>query len=171
MWFDDVTYVDIDKRANRWFGEHQQVAELIASKRTAAGIDGAGVDGAGNPAFRFHHLDYREELPLEDGSFDLLISLYAGFISEHCSRYLKPGGLLLANNSHGDADMAALDPGNELIAVILSADGRYRLSTNNLDRYLIPKRGNPPTVAELHASNRGVGHTTSAFAYLFRHRG
>ena len=42
-------------------------------------------------------------------SFDLLISQYAGFVSQHCKKYLKIGGILLVNNSHGDASMAKLD--------------------------------------------------------------
>lgn len=166
VWFDNVTYVDVDRRAARWFGEHQQVSELIATKRTAA-----GVVSTTDVAFRFHHLDYQNDLPVADGSIDLLVSLYAGFISEHCSRYLRPGGLLLVNSSHGDADMAALSPANQLVGVLISAEGHYRLSTTNLEQYLIPKRGKRPTVAELHASNRGVGHTTSAFAYLFKRGG
>ena len=38
---------------------------------------------------------------MEDRSVDLLISQYAGIISQPCKRYLKPGGYLLVNNSHG----------------------------------------------------------------------
>ena len=46
--------------------------------------------------------DYTDELPISAG-YDLLISQYGGFVSESCKRYLRRGGLLLANDSHGDA--------------------------------------------------------------------
>lgn len=163
VWFDHVTYVDVDKRAARFFAQTDQVGELIAAKREAAGTG----DG-GDPTVIFHHLDYRCDLPIGDGTIDLLISLYAGFISEHCTRYLGPGGLLVVNNSHGDASMAVLDPDLHLVAVIESGRGRYRLRTADLDRYLQPKRGHQATVDELHASNRGIAYTRSPHAYVFR---
>lgn len=92
VWFDDVTYVDTDRRAAGFFARSGEVARLVAAKRTAPG-----------PAVRFHGMDYRTRMPVEDCSVDLLISLYAGFVSEHCARYLRPGGVLLVNNSHGDS--------------------------------------------------------------------
>lgn len=41
--------------------------------------------------------------------FDLLVSLYAGFISEACDHLPTVGCLLLANSSHGDAALVALE--------------------------------------------------------------
>jgi hypothetical protein len=38
----------------------------------------------------------------------------------------------------------------------------------NLERYLIPKNGNPPTREFLHQQNRGIAYTTSAYAYVFK---
>ena len=65
-------------------------------------------DGARSVTFLAE--DYRNELGLNEQSFDLLVSLYAGFISEHCTKYLRIGGSLLVNPSHGDAAMASIDP-------------------------------------------------------------
>jgi hypothetical protein len=45
-----------------------------------------------------------DHFPLE--SYDLLISLSAGIISRPCAKYLKEGGFLLVNDSHGDASAA-----------------------------------------------------------------
>ena len=163
VWFDDVTYVDVDKRAPRFFAQTEAVDNLVASKRQSA----SGRSDT-KPSIAFHHADYSGDLPIEDGSIDLLVSLYAGFISEHCSRYLRPGGLLLTNNSHGDASMATLDERFELVAVVTSSNGKYRVRTDNLDRYLQPKRGEAPTRDGLHATNRGIAYTTSPFAYIFR---
>jgi hypothetical protein len=93
--------------------------------------------------------------------------LYGGFVSEQCSRYLAPGGWLLANNSHGDASMASLDPAYSLAAVVSSRDGEYRVGTKDLGRYLIPRTGDVPSAAALHQTNKGVAFTHPAFACLF----
>lgn len=158
--FDDVTYVDQDRRAERFFLDEPGVRELVATKREDLGL-------AGPFRFRFVRADYREKLPLPERSIGLLISLYAGFISEHCSRYLAVGGLLLANNSHGDASMASLDPALSLAAVVKSAGGGYRIGDRNLESYLVPKQ-TPPTCDELRRKQRGVAYTKSPYAYVFR---
>lgn len=159
--FDHVTYVDTDNRAARFFGEIDAVAGLIAAKRTSSG------ESAGSPNMAFLHSDYREPLPLEPGSVGLLISLYAGFISEHCTDYLASGGTLLVNASHGDAAMASLDPRYRLTGVVISRDDRYRVESEELDGYLVPKKPQVITAESLHESGRGVGCTRSPFAYLF----
>lgn len=161
--FDDVTYADIDRRAKRFFGEADEVRALIDEKRSALGRGGLPAGGV-----RFHHADYREPLPLEDGSVGLLLSLYAGFVSEPCGRYLARGGWLLANDSHGDASMASLDPRFVLSAVVLSTSSGYRVRSDDLDGYMIPRRAQALTAEELRRTNRGVAFTRRAFAYLFR---
>ncbi len=163
IWFDDVTYVDTHSRATRFFAQHRDVVRLIDAKRARAGAPSARA-----PEVRFHRRDYRGRLPVDDRSVDLLVSLYAGFVSEHCTRYLRPGGILLANNSHGDASLASLDPCYALLGVITVRGGRYRARTESLDDYLVPKRGVPPTDDDLHRSNRGIAYTKTPFAYLFR---
>ena len=149
--FDDVTYVDMDRKAVRFFSDEAGVDQII-----------------GRPGARWWFLagDYKGDLGLEDGSFDLLVSLYAGFVSEACTRYLRSGGLLLVNPSHGDAALASLDGRYSLAGVITSRSGEYRVRTDELDAYLVPK-GATPTVESVKASGRGVAYTRSAFAYLF----
>ena len=163
VWFDHVTYVDTDRHAARFFAQAGDVGRLITSKRMAAGAPSASA-----PQVRFHGIDYRRRLPFDDRSIDLLVSLYAGFVSEYCTRYLRPGGILLANNSHGDASLASLDPGYALCGVITCRGGRYRVTTGSLAAYLVPKRGFPATADELHRNNRGIAYTRAPFAYLFR---
>lgn len=46
--------------------------------------------GAGREV-RFLRADYTHQLDLSDGGVDLLISLFAGPVWEHCDRYLRPG--------------------------------------------------------------------------------
>jgi hypothetical protein len=63
--------------------------------------------------------------------------------------------------------MASLDVAWTLTCVITSRAGAYRLRTDDLDRYLVPKRGTQPTVEELMKTDRGIAYTTSPVAYIF----
>jgi hypothetical protein len=154
--FDSVTYLDVDTRAARFFADTDGVREIVADH-----------DGPADPDITFVHSDYSSALDVPDDHFDLLVSLYAGFITEHCTRHLRIGGTLLVNPSHGDAAMASIDPRYELAGVVNASGGQYRVGTNDLDTYLIPKKPQPVTVETLHETGRGVGYTKSPFAYLF----
>ena len=101
----------------------------------------------------------------------LLVSLYAGFVSEYCTRFLQPGGWLLANSSHGDAAMASIDPRYRLGAVVDAGSGTYTVSDRDLDSYLIPKRPTEITPQFLHQTGRGIAYTRSPSAYLFEYLG
>lgn len=158
--FQSVTYIDSDRRAAAFFADTSGVTEIIASNRT----------GEPKPTWRFIHSDYTADLDNPPSGADLLISLYAGFVSEHCTRYLKPGGLLLVNSSHGDAAMASLDSAFGLIAVVNSRSGSYAISTRDLDTYLVSKKDVTVSVETLHQSGRGIAYTRSPFAYVFQLR-
>jgi len=156
--FADVTYVDSNLRAEKFFADRAGIDEIIATHRH---------DDAGEHSFRFLPADYRGELGFGDETFDLLVSLYAGFVSLYCTRYLRIGGMLLVNPSHGDASMAAIDDRYRLGAVVTSRSGRYRVDRTGLDQYLIPKKEQDVTADRLHRLGRGIGYTKSPFAYLF----
>jgi len=156
--FADATYVDMDRRAASFFSDAAGVDEIIAEHRKTTGP----------VAWNFIHADYASDLDVEDESIDLLVSLYGGFISEHCTQHLKRGGHLLVNPSHGDVAMASIDPRYELVAVVRLGSGTYQVSDKAIDSYLIPKREVRITRQTLHESNRGIGYTKSPFAYLFR---
>jgi len=151
-----ATYVDVDRRAKRFFADRDGVSELLSE---------LGADGP--RTFEFIHADYAEELPLPEQACDLLVSLYAGFVSEHCTRYLDIGGHLLVNSSHGDAAMASIDERYRLHAVVEQRDGRTSVRTDGLDAYLVTKRPVDVTAELLHSTGRGVAYTRSPFAYLF----
>ncbi len=108
---------------------------------------------------------------MAEASFDLLISLYAGPVWENCRGYLAPHGLLLANTSHGDASLAALDPTLRLVAAVHQRDGRYRLGTDDLDSYLIPKKPSAADPDAIRRQGRGIAYTRNAFAYVFESEG
>ncbi|WP_421845533.1 hypothetical protein [Mycobacterium sp.] len=154
-----VTYVDTDRRAARYFANELLVRSELNNRTWP---------GAGTEVF-FVHTDYTTALPLPELSFDLLISLYAGPVWEHCGKYLKPGGLLLANASHGDASIAALDSRLQLAAAVLHRDGRYWFDEAT-DGYLVPKKPHTADPDTIRQSGRGIPYTRAAFAYLFLRR-
>jgi hypothetical protein len=120
------------------------------------------------PIIRFYPTDYKQSVDEKEKSFDLLLSQYAGFISKHCKRYLKIGGILLANNSHGDASMASIDNDYQFIAVINLRNKKYYYSQKNLKDYFIPKKEMIITEEYLEKRQRGIGYTKSASLYLFK---
>ena len=158
--FDNVTYVDSDRQAARFFADEAGVEEIIDCHRLHPN----------SATWRFIGADYRTELDVADRSVGLLVSLYAGFVSEHCSRYLRPSGWLLVNPSHGDVAMASIGPDYSLAAVVNARSGKYTITERDLDSYLIPKRPTTITPDVLHQSGRGIAYTRSPFAYLFQRR-
>lgn len=156
-----VTYIDVDRRAHRFFADEDGIRELLSEH---------GADPTTHPV-RFMAADYREDVDLPEASFDLLISLYAGFVSESCTRYLRCGGALLVNPSHGDAAMVSIDHRYRLQAVVTSRAGGYTVSADDLGSYLVPKRGAEVTPERLHDSGRGVAYTKSPFGYIFERVG
>ena len=155
--FPSVTYVDSDKRCRRFFDDVDGVREIIA------GHSGSPT----SPEFDFILADYTGDLGLDPGSFDLLVSLYGGFVSDSCTRYLRVGGTLLVNPSHGDAALVAIDERYELRGVITARAGTYLIHTDGLDAYLRPKSGKVPLKEQVLTDGRAVAYTKPAFAYLF----
>lgn len=154
--FSSVTYVDTDPRAREFFADGHSVADIIANE--------------GSPAtgeVRFVHGDYTTDLGIEAESFDLLVSLYAGFVSEACTERLRIGGVLLVAPSHGDVAMASIDPRYVLTGVVTSRSGAYLVNAHSLEGFLVPRRDVTITPELLHARGRGVSYTKSPFAYLF----
>lgn len=156
--FPSVVYVDNDRNAKRFFSRMNDVVSFVARHKKYHET----------PEVIFHGSSYEADIPEPDGSFDLLISLYAGFISKPCKRYIKLGGVLAVNNSHGDAGLASIDPDYELIGVIQGQGDRLHLVDENLDVYFKPKKEKEVTEELLRKLNRGIGYTKTAPAYLFR---
>ncbi len=155
--FPRVTYVDVDRRAAAFFDDREGVEEIIRSHPGSPR----------NPQFMFIHGDYAEDLGLPDEGFDLLVSLYAGPVSDHCVDNLSVGGSLLVNPSHGDAALASIDERLSLTGVVLSRSGGYRSSDRNLGDYLTPKAEIDITREMMLKRGRGIAYTKPAFAFIF----
>lgn len=151
-----VCFVDTDRRAEKFFRD-PGILTYINSRKVYS-----------LPAkIHFHHFDYQEGFPEQPSSFDLLISQYAGFISQACKKYLKVGGYLMVNNSHGDAGMANLDDDFKLVGAIDRRGAKFSLTTRDLDQYFVTKKPTPITQEYLQNLGRGIGYKKVAFSYLF----
>lgn len=104
----NVTYVDNFKGAIKFFKEKDQIINLIDELK----------DYKEKTNINFIGIDYYEELDIK--KVDLIISQYAGFVGQATKRYLKAGGILLCNDSHGDATLAFNDSDFELVGVLNS---------------------------------------------------
>jgi len=89
------------------------------------------------PCIKAYERDYRRGIEEEKESFDLLISLNSGFVSQYCSQYLKKNGLLLANNSHYDAIKAYTDKENYKVTGIFPNSSK--LKVKDLEEYFLTK--------------------------------
>eukprot|EP00121_Abeoforma_whisleri_P009728 Awhi_evm1s8952 len=162
----EVVYNDTDKRAHAFFQSPQNYESLIEENRIYK-----------RPSqVRFHFGSFSEELKGEkDESFDLLISQFAGFVTMGCKRYVKKGGYVLVNDSHGDAGVTHLDPDFRLVGVVhslgekkCSDDFGYSLCEENLDDYFVaksPKERSQITKDYLVGLGKGVTYTKAATHY------
>ena len=155
--FPTTCFVDTDRRAARFF-EDPAVFDLLKQRKIYKE----------QPTVRFHRADFAGGFDEPDGYYDLLISQYAGFVSQSCKQYLRPNGYLLVNNSHGDAGMASLDADYELIAAVNRRGEKFSLTDSDLGSYFVPKKAIEITKEYLESINRGVGYQKSAFSYIFK---
>ncbi len=155
--FPTTCFIDMDRRAARFF-EEPALLDLVRQRKKYEE----------QPTVRFHKADYANGFAEPDGYYDLLISQYAGFVSQSCKRYLRPKGYLLVNNSHGDAGMAWLDADFELIAAVTRRGEKFSLTDRDLGAYFVPKKELEITKEYLEGLRKGVGYKKSAFSYVFK---
>jgi hypothetical protein len=155
--FPFTCFVDSDRRARKFF-DAPEVSEYISKHRIYIS----------DAEYVFHLADYRKGIPERPNSFDLLISQHAGLVSQACKQYLKIGGILVANNSHGDASMASVDHDFEFVAVIKRRNNNFTFSEDNLNSYFIPKKKIETSREYIERTGRGIGYTKTASVYLFR---
>ncbi len=153
----EMVYVDSDKRCQRFFSDAATLDYIAERKQYAQAA-----------SVKFHNADFSKEIPETQQSFDLLLSFYAGFISEYCTHYLRPQGILVVNNSHGDAPLAYLNPNYQLIGVVNRKAERFKLAFDKLDTYFVTKSGKPLDKAEILQNMRGPGYTKAPYAYIFQ---
>lgn len=152
-----VTYVDTDKKAIKFFKDESVYAFIDTQKIYTESSEA-----------KFYPINYYKKFEDSYGKYDLLVSQYAGFISEACKFYLRIGGILVANNSHGDAGLAQLDSDYKLIGVANQKDDVWTISNKNLDDYFVLKKELPITKEFLKTKGRGLGYKKTANAYILK---
>ena len=107
-------------------------------------------------------------------SFDLLISLNAGFISQACKRLLRSGGLLLVNDGHHDASRAYVDPNYQFLGAFEGEKLHLETSEQKLSAYFKTTKFEPLTLEMVEvkvgrsASKTRFKLAVEAEAYLFQ---
>lgn len=159
--FANVTYADSFRNTHKFFEEEGTIDFIKQNKEYPE-----------EPEIRFYQQDYHKPFKELGKEFDLVISQYAGFVGQAAKPYLKKEGLLVCNNSHGDASMASLDPAFELIAVYRrKADDKFSISDKRLEEYLMPKNGIQPSKEQIIKSMQGIAYTKSPSGYIFKKTG
>ena len=148
-----VIYVDSFKGTIRFFKNLEMVQELVNERK----------EYDERCTIEFFGQDYTQPLDIEP--VDLIISQYAGFVGQATKDYLKPGGILLCNDSHGDATLARFDEAFELIGVIGSAN---ELVQTKLDEYFRLPKEKVVDIAEVKKTMKGPRYTKQVENYMFR---
>ena len=126
------------------------------------------------PTIHCYQHDYRTFNAEPEASFDLLISLNAGFISQACKRFLSPEGLLLVNDEHYDARRAFVDPDYILISAFTGENLRMETSQAELTSFFHTTKETPLTLEMVEAdsprspSRARFKPAKTAPVYLFR---
>ncbi|MGB5913081.1 MAG: hypothetical protein WBH31_17960 [Promethearchaeia archaeon] len=152
-----TVYIDNFKKTEKFFAKRDLTLLILKDKKYE-----------GEPILKFYFRDYTKNIEELDKNFDLLISLYAGFVSKYCKKYLKKEGLLLVNNSHGDASMADLDEEFSIFGVIYRSNRKLYLNQKNLEKYFVPKKEREISVEYLEKLMKGIGYKKTASFYLFK---
>jgi SAM-dependent methyltransferase len=147
-----VIYIDNFKGAIKFFKHLDSIKEYIEKNKEYSA-----------PAeIKFLGQDYNQPLDIE--KVDLIISQYAGFVGQAAKDSLKIGGILLCNDSHGDASLAKLDQDYKLIAVIEN----NKIKKDNLEEYFKLANGKPVDIKQVKEKMKGLKYEKMAGNYLFR---
>ena len=129
--FPNVVYADSFRNTYKFFEDVETKKYINQNKEYAEGS-----------SFYFFQQDYNKPFAGLNDDFDLIISQYAGFVGQATKRYLKKRGLLVCNNSYGDASMASIDTDYKLVGVYRKkSDIHCSISFDNLEMELLPLFG------------------------------
>lgn len=170
--FQSVVYVDEFK------GRNDSMSKFFASK----GVLSSLLSDYESIEVKYHQCNYKDKLDEPESSFDVLISLDAGFITKYCVKYLKLGGLVVANDGHADASLASTNSHLALIGYMeKDPEGELEWVDDqaSLDAmFLLKKTGEKITEDEVLANGK-VGMSSwpnkhklqkgkSIFVYIFK---
>ncbi len=163
LFFPDVCYIDS--------------LEGIARALASPDLTGYIADHKDYPEaaeIRCYQQDYRAFAAEPAESFDLLISLNAGLISQAGKGFLASGGLLLVNDEHYDARRAFVDPDYLLSGAFTGEDLCMKTTESELAFCFKTKPGTPLTLKMVESdltrppSQARFKPSETATFYLFR---
>lgn len=156
FYFPEVVYLDLDKRCKKYFSENE-TREFVKDKK----------EYSEEPIFRFYEESFENDIEEDYEYFDLIISQFSGFISKYCTKYLRRNGILLANDSHGDATLAFTSGEYDLIGVI---NDEMEIEENNLEEYFTFSRKNEIDLDKVLKTMKGPKYKNMCYSYVFRKR-
>jgi len=142
-----VVYMDSYKATIKFFKKLEQIHQFIDTHKTYTE----------NSEIVFIEGDYNLQYSIEP--VDLIISQFAGFVGQATEGYLKEGGILLCNDSHGDATLAYCDPDYEFVGVV---DSNNLIDTENLEQYLKFARTHDINVEKVRKTMKGQNYKNKA---------
>ena len=161
--FPEVCYVDTVKGVGRALND-PALRDYVNTQK----------DYSEQAVIQCYEADYRDFVGEPARSFDLLISLNAGFISQDCRRFLKAEGLLLVNNGHYDANRAYVDRNYHFVAALEKGSLLNEGNLPGLSPYFRTAKGEEITPAMVE-SDAGRSPSKARFrpareadVYLFR---
>jgi hypothetical protein len=147
-----VTYIDNFKGAIKYFKEIEPIVEYVNTLK----------EYDESCKIIFIGEDYSKDFDIEP--VDLIISQYAGFVGQATKEYLKKGGILLCNDSHGDATLANFDNDFTLIGVIKN----YKIVESNLNKYFKLPNNKENDLKQVKAKMKGPKYNVMAENYIFK---
>lgn len=147
-----VIYVDNFKGAIKFFSKMESIKKYIVENKEYKSL--CEIDFIGQ--------DYNKELNVEE--VDLIISQYAGFVGQATKKYLKIGGILLCNDSHGDATLANFDEDFEFIGII---GKNNKISNVKLNQYFVLSRNRTVELTKVKEKMKGPKYKLTVENYLF----
>lgn len=148
-----VTYIDNFRGAINFFKHIDVIKEYIDQNKEYTALREIAFIGQ----------DYTQLLKIDE--VDLIISQYAGFVGQATKHLLKVGGILLCNDSHGDATLARFDEDFELIGII---DNKNKIQNNNLEDYFRTPKGKTIDLEMVKRKMKGIKYRLVAENYLFQ---
>lgn len=148
-----VTYIDNFKGAIKFFKDMDAIDRYIDDNKYYS--EKAIINFIGE--------DYSKVI-LED-KYDMIISQFAGFVGQCTKAYLKEGGYLLCNDSHGDATLAYYDADYEFIGILNS---KSKISTKDISKYFKLKNGKEVDIEKVTKTMKGPKYLHHNENYVFR---
>jgi hypothetical protein len=117
---------------------------------------------------QFIHSDYTEKLPVRENNYDLLLSIYAGGITESCKKYIKPGGIIVSNNHRNDAQQALKDSSIRLEALIRRKGKKYNIENDTGEKMLKALQEHSVPTKNMKNSSSGLKYVDNEYYFVFR---